>query len=67
MSNKEAFEFIVELFNKKGEPPFAAPYSQAFDYLVSEGIVKPLEQRKSRFHPKPSKRLAVEKHLIKNC
>ena len=63
MTGKEAYQFIIDILEEEGELPLAAPYGNAFDYLLEKGLVKPLEPRKSRFHPEPSKRDSVIKFI----
>lgn len=63
MTGKEAYQFIIDILEEEGELPLAAPYGQAFDYLLEQDLVKPLEPRKSRFHEEPSKRDSVIKFI----
>ncbi len=63
MTGKEAYQFIIDILEEEGELPLAAPYGQAFDYLLEQGLVKPLEPRKSRFHAEPSKRDSVIRYI----
>ena len=66
MTGKEAYKFIIDILEEEGELPLAAPYGNAFDYLLEQGLVKPLEPRKSRFHAEPSKRDSVIKFINDN-
>ena len=66
MTGKEAYQFIIDILEEEGELPLAAPYGNAFDYLLEKGLVKPLEPKKSRFHAEPSKRDSVIKYINDN-
>lgn len=66
MTKQEAYQFIIDILEEEGELPLAAPYGNAFDYLLEKGLVKPLDPKKSRFHDEPSKRDSVIKYINDN-
>jgi hypothetical protein len=44
----EAYSLIIKWVKEDGEFPLAAPYRKCYEYLLEKGVVKPIQEQKSR-------------------
>ena len=62
----EAWDLVLKFYKQDGKLPVAAPYLQAYQYLLEKGQVRKVEKETKRFHvtDQTPERTEVERYLL---